>query len=62
MPYFDDDGNEINPDLYPKPQLCFSCKKNEDPKEEMLCAMTRLDQLDEPEFKCFAYVQMSNVI
>ncbi len=56
--YFDDDGTEINPDLYPKPQLCLSCKKNEDPKEEFLCNLTRLDQRDQPEFKCFAYVNM----
>ncbi len=54
--YFDDDGNEINPDLYPKPQLCLSCRKNDDLNEELLCNLTRLDQRDEPEFKCFAYV------
>lgn len=58
--YFDDDGNELNPDLYPKPQLCLSCKKNEDPEEEILCNLTRLDQRDEPEFKCFGYESISN--
>ncbi len=55
MPYFDDDGTEVNPDLFPKPQLCLSCKKNEDSSEEMLCNLNRLDQRNSSEFKCFAY-------
>lgn len=56
--YFDDDGNELNLDLLPKPNLCLSCKKNEDPNEEILCNLNRLDQRDESEFKCFAYEQI----
>ncbi len=56
--YFDDDGNELNPDLIPKPNLCLSCKKNEDPNEEILCNLNRLDQSNESEFKCFAYEQI----
>lgn len=55
MGYFDNDGNEFNPDLYPTPNLCLSCKKNENSKEDMICNLTRMDQLDEKEFKCFAY-------
>ena len=55
MPYFDDDGTEVNPDLFPKPQLCLSCKLNEDPNEELVCNLTRLDQRNEQEFKCFGY-------
>lgn len=58
--YFDDDGTELNPYLYPKPQLCLSCKKNDDPNEEILCNLNRLDQRDETEFKCFAYEQIIN--
>lgn len=53
--YFDDNGNELNPDLYPKPQLCLSCKKDEDSNEEILCNLNRLDQTGETDFKCFAY-------
>lgn len=53
--FYDDDGNLINPHLFSKPALCLSCKKNDDPNEEMLCAMTRFDQRDEPNFECFAY-------
>lgn len=26
--YFDDEGNEINSDLIPKPDLCITCKKD----------------------------------
>lgn len=53
--FFDDEGNELNPDLYPKPQLCLSCKKDEDSNEAVLCALNRLDQVGESDFKCFAY-------
>lgn len=58
--YFDDDGNEINPNFYSKPSLCKSCESNEreDEHEEILCNLTRLDQKDEREFKCFAYRQI----
>ncbi|MBC8552207.1 MAG: hypothetical protein H8D23_21460 [Candidatus Brocadiales bacterium] len=53
--HFDDDGNEINPDLISKPSLCVSCLKDEDPKEEMRCNLNRLDQQGEADFECFAY-------
>lgn len=55
--YLDDDGNELNPDLIPRPALCISCDKNDngDPEEEILCNLNRLDQQDEPEFRCDAY-------
>ncbi len=54
-PYFDDDGTEINPDLIPKPDLYLICKKQDDPKEEILCALNRIDQKNDDEFKCFAF-------
>jgi len=53
--YFDDDGNELNPDLFPMPTLCLSCKKKDDKKEEVVCNLTRMDQNGEEEFICFAY-------
>lgn len=55
MPFYNDDGTEINPDLVPKPGLCVSCKKDDDPSEEILCILTRADQQDAAEFQCFAY-------
>jgi len=55
MPYFDDDGNERNPNLISKPVLCVGCRNDEDPAQEIVCNLTRLDQQDEPEFICFAY-------
>ena len=60
--YFDDDGNKINPNFYPKPSLCLSCMSNdpEDDYEDILCNLTRLDQKDEREFKCYAYRQKKN--
>ena len=52
---FDDDGYEINTELIKKPGLCLTCINDDDPKEEILCNMTRFNQKDEKEFKCFAY-------
>jgi hypothetical protein len=55
--YFDDDGNEINPDLIPKPDLCVSCEKDVlGGEEELLCNLNRADQQGDIEFKCYAYV------
>ncbi len=53
--FFDDDGYEINTDLIKKPSLCITCINDDNPKEEMLCDITRYDQKDDKEFKCFAY-------
>ena len=55
MQYFDDDGNEINPELISKPSLCITCIKDDDPNELMLCTLNRMDQSDEQDFKCYAY-------
>lgn len=52
--YFNDDGTPFNPDLIPKPSLCATCKKNDDPKQEILCNLNRADQ-DGDIFICFAY-------
>lgn len=53
--FFDDDGYEINTDLIKKPSLCLTCVNDDNPNEEILCIMTRYDQKDDKEFKCFAY-------
>ena len=58
-PYFDDDGTEINPDLIPKPELCLICKKQNDPAEEIICTINRLDQSDDEEYKCYAFENMN---
>lgn len=59
MQFFDDDGNEVNLDLIPKPALCISCKKNDDPDEHFFCAMNRFDQRNDEEFICFAYKKLN---
>jgi hypothetical protein len=54
--FFHDDGTEIDPNLVMKPSLCVSCRKDDDPNEEILCILTRADQQDEEEeFQCFAF-------
>jgi hypothetical protein len=56
---FRDDGTEINPDLIVKPTLCVTCRKDHDPREEILCTLTRTDQQGEKDFRCFAYERRS---
>jgi len=34
--FFRDDGTEINPDPIVKPSLCVTCRKDDDPREEIL--------------------------
>lgn len=51
-----DDGTPVNPDDHPKPSLCLLCKKNDDPNEEILCNLNRMDQLGAKEFICAAHV------
>lgn len=58
--FFDDDGNEINPALIPKPSLCVLCAKDDDPSEEILCTLNRLDQQDKNDFQCEAYAPKKN--
>ncbi|MBN1424142.1 hypothetical protein JXA88_06265 [Candidatus Fermentibacteria bacterium] len=53
--HFDDEGNELNPDLITKPSLCLSWAKHDDPDEEIPCNLTRVDQDGEEEFECAAY-------
>jgi len=53
--FYLDDGTKVDPNLIPKPSLCISCLKDDDPSEEMLCTLTRIDQIDDEKFKCEAY-------
>ncbi len=45
--FFHDDGTAINPYLIRKPGLCITCRKDDDPQEEILCTLTRADQQGE---------------
>ena len=58
MPYYDDDGNELDPRSIPMPKMCLMCEKKDAPDEEILCNLNRLDQKDEPVFKCGAYLSL----
>jgi len=53
--YYLDDGTKIDPNLIPKPGLCLTCKKDDDPAEEILCTLTRIDERDDSEFVCYSY-------
>ena len=58
MPYYDDDGNELDPTTVPLPKMCLICEKKDDLNEEILCNLNRLDQRDETVFKCGAFVSL----
>ncbi len=58
--YFDDDGTELFPDLLPKPFLCITCANDDNPHQEVLCNLHRLDQCDEDDFECTAYVSKAD--
>ena len=57
--YFSDDGTEIDQTTVPTPTLCLSCLKNNDATEEVICMITRMDQMKDVKngerFLCFAY-------
>ena len=57
MRFYDDDGREVFPNLIAKPSLCVSCAKDDDPREASVCALNRLAQQSEDDFKCGAYVR-----
>ncbi|MBI4596700.1 MAG: hypothetical protein HY730_10070 [Candidatus Tectomicrobia bacterium] len=50
-----DDESEIDPDLTAEPILCVSCLRDDNPAEEILCTLTRIDQRGQKDFKCYAY-------
>ena len=56
--FYLDDGTKVDPNLIDKPSLCISCRKNNDPSEEIICTLTRIDQQGESEFICHAYSPM----
>ena len=57
MPYYDDNGNEVFPDIIRKPMLCLVCRVNRlgDGMDAILCSMNRHDQREDAEFYCGAF-------
>ncbi len=53
--YYDDDGNELDISNLKMPDLCQSCEKKDDQREEILCNLNRLDQQNDDDFQCGAY-------
>jgi len=53
---FDKEEDEIlDQELVVKPALCLSCRKDNDPQEEEMCMLTRMDCDEGDEFLCGAY-------
>ncbi len=58
--YFkDDEEDSLDHELIEKPPLCFSCKKDNDPQEEELCMLTRMDYDEGEDFICGAYEKIT---
>ena len=53
--FFDDNGEKLDPNLIVKPSLCTTCRKDDNPDQEIFCNLNRLDQKDEKDFECYAY-------
>jgi hypothetical protein len=59
------DGFDMEEDNFPedelvvKPALCLSCKKDNDPREEEMCMLTRMDSSEDEEFVCGAYEKIA---
>ena len=58
MPYYDDNGNELDPSTIVIPRMCLMCEKKVDGDEEILYNLNRLDQWDEKVFDCGAFVSL----
>ena len=59
--FYLDDGTKVDPNLIPKPGLCISCANDDNPSEEILCILTRIDQQNDIEFICAAYKPKSRL-
>jgi hypothetical protein len=55
MPFYTDDGEEVDPSKVPIPYLCLGCSKFERESEYILCVLCRMDQDEGKEFKCYAF-------
>jgi len=62
MPYYHDEGTELDLADVPMPRMCLLCEKKDLPEEEILCNLNRLDQRDSSEFKCGAFVSLYGVL
>jgi hypothetical protein len=59
MPFYDDDGNELDPEEIIMLKLCNNCKKNGLPEEQMLFTLIRFGCKNEDEFECGAFEQLN---
>lgn len=55
--YFNDDGTPIDINTMRMPGLCTICINNDDPDQEILCNLTRLDYNPDEEFICYAFIK-----
>jgi hypothetical protein len=54
-----EEENFTGEELVEKPALCLSCRKDNDPQEEEMCLLTRMDSSEDEDFVCGAYEKMA---
>jgi len=53
--YYDDYGNKINPDSYPTPKMCLSCRNFILKSQKILCTLNKINQEEGEDFECGAF-------
>ncbi|RYM31487.1 hypothetical protein ERX46_16405 [Brumimicrobium glaciale] len=53
--YRDDDGTIIDPDSYPTPKMCLSCKNFIRKSQRVLCTLNKISQEPGEEFQCGSF-------
>ncbi len=56
MPFYDTDGHEVHPDFIPFPDLCRTCRKNDDINRYIFCEMRRIKRQYDEVFECTGFV------
>ena len=60
MPYWNDDGTEINPNDFPLPTLCMSCKRRHHEFDQILCNLYRIGHDHDTKFDCDRHASITS--
>ncbi|PKR81275.1 hypothetical protein CW751_05500 [Brumimicrobium salinarum] len=56
--YYDDDGTKIDPNSYPTPKMCLSCKNFILKSQKVLCTLNKIGKEPGEEFECGDYAPL----
>ena len=60
MPFYDEDDCEIHPDFIAMPDLCRSCRNDDDLSQYIFCEMRRIQRQHDDVFVCTSFVPKSS--